>query len=177
MPSKSKAQHNFMAMVANDPKAAKRVGVPQSVGREFMKHDKGKKYAEGGMPKVRRPIDAVNPDALEGRPPPEPGVSAPKRKLSMEEIKAKMDKAKGTAKKPEPKKYAMGGMPTTGPRADLSHTAMPSRRPVSPGAAGLANAAMRSGREMPMTGPRMAKGGKVRGDGIARKGHTKGRIC
>jgi len=50
MPSKSKAQHNLMAMVAHDPKAAKRVGIPQSVGKEFMKANKGKmkKYAEGG---------------------------------------------------------------------------------------------------------------------------------
>jgi hypothetical protein len=32
MPSQSKAQHNLMAMVANDPAAAKRTGIPQSVG-------------------------------------------------------------------------------------------------------------------------------------------------
>jgi hypothetical protein len=39
-----------MALVANDPKAAKRLGIPQSVGKEFMKADKrkGKKYAIGG---------------------------------------------------------------------------------------------------------------------------------
>ena len=37
-----------MAMVANDPKAAKRMGIPQSVGEEFMKADKGKKFAKGG---------------------------------------------------------------------------------------------------------------------------------
>lgn len=50
MPSKSKAQHNLMAMVANNPKAAKRLGVSQSVGKEFMKADKrkGKKFALGG---------------------------------------------------------------------------------------------------------------------------------
>ena len=50
MPSKSKAQHNLMAMVANNPKAAKRLGVSQSVGQEFMKADKrkGKKFALGG---------------------------------------------------------------------------------------------------------------------------------
>lgn len=48
MPSKSKAQHNLMAMVANDPKAAKRMGIPQSVGKEYMKADKGKKFATGG---------------------------------------------------------------------------------------------------------------------------------
>lgn len=41
-----------MAMVANDPKAAKRVGIPKSVGEEFMKADKGKKYAKGGSAKL-----------------------------------------------------------------------------------------------------------------------------
>ena len=37
-----------MALVANDPKAAKRLGIPQSVGEEFMKADKGKKFGKGG---------------------------------------------------------------------------------------------------------------------------------
>lgn len=50
MPSVSKKQHNLMAMVANDPKAAKRLGIKQSVGEEFMKADKGKKFNMGGMP-------------------------------------------------------------------------------------------------------------------------------
>jgi hypothetical protein len=49
MPSKSKKQHNFMALVANNPSAAKRLKVPQSVGEEFMKSDMGKKFKEGGM--------------------------------------------------------------------------------------------------------------------------------
>lgn len=48
MPSKSKAQHNFMAMVANNPKAAKRVGVPKSVGQDFIEADRGRKFASGG---------------------------------------------------------------------------------------------------------------------------------
>ena len=48
MPSTSKAQHNLMAMVANDPAAAKRMGISQKVGREFMKADKGRKFNEGG---------------------------------------------------------------------------------------------------------------------------------
>ena len=51
MPSKSKAQHNLMAMVANDPKAAKRVGIPQSVGRDYVKADKGRKFGSGGSMK------------------------------------------------------------------------------------------------------------------------------
>jgi len=37
-----------MALVANDPKAAKRLGISQSVGKKFMKADKGKKFDEGG---------------------------------------------------------------------------------------------------------------------------------
>ncbi len=49
MPTVSKKQHNFMAAVANNPKFAKKVGVPKSVGEEFMKADKTKKMAKGGM--------------------------------------------------------------------------------------------------------------------------------
>ena len=49
MPSTSKKQHNFMAAVANNPKFAKKVGVSKSVGEEFMKADKSKKMAKGGM--------------------------------------------------------------------------------------------------------------------------------
>ena len=48
MPSTSKKQHNFMAAVANNPAFAKKVGVPQSVGKEFNQADKGRKFARGG---------------------------------------------------------------------------------------------------------------------------------
>jgi hypothetical protein len=48
MPSTSKKQHNFMAAVANNPSFAKKVGVPQSVGKEFNSADKGKTFKQGG---------------------------------------------------------------------------------------------------------------------------------
>lgn len=48
MPSVSKKQHNFMAAVANNPKFAKKAGVPASVGKEFVEADKGRKFAKGG---------------------------------------------------------------------------------------------------------------------------------
>jgi hypothetical protein len=48
VPSVSKKQHNFMAAVANNPKFAKKVGIPRSVGEEFLTADKGKKFKEGG---------------------------------------------------------------------------------------------------------------------------------
>jgi len=48
VPSTSKKQHNFMAAVANNPSFAKKAGVPQSVGKEFIKADKGRKFSRGG---------------------------------------------------------------------------------------------------------------------------------
>jgi hypothetical protein len=48
MPSTSKKQRNFMAAVAHNPAFAKKAGVPQSVGKEFNKADKGKTFKEGG---------------------------------------------------------------------------------------------------------------------------------
>jgi hypothetical protein len=56
MPSKSKAQHNLMAMVAKDPAAAKRVGIPKSVGQEFLKADKGRRFGSGS----RADAQAIN---------------------------------------------------------------------------------------------------------------------
>lgn len=52
MPSVSKKQHNLMAAVANNPKFAKKVGIPQSVGKDFMEADKGKKFRSGGTSKL-----------------------------------------------------------------------------------------------------------------------------
>jgi hypothetical protein len=48
MPSVSKKQHNLMAMVANNPQAAKRLGIKQAVGKEFIQADKGRKFGKGG---------------------------------------------------------------------------------------------------------------------------------
>lgn len=46
MPSVSKKQHKFMLAVAHSPEFAKKVGVPQSVGREFSEADKHKSIAK-----------------------------------------------------------------------------------------------------------------------------------
>jgi hypothetical protein len=58
MPSTSKKQHNFMEMVAHNPKMAKKVGVPQSVGKDFVAADKGKKFTTGGT--SRTDLQKVN---------------------------------------------------------------------------------------------------------------------
>ena len=38
-----------MAAIANNSKFAKKAGVPKSVGEEFMKADKGRRFKEGGL--------------------------------------------------------------------------------------------------------------------------------
>jgi hypothetical protein len=48
MPSVSKKQHNLMAAVAKNPKFAKKTGIPQSVGKDFLEADKGKEFRKGG---------------------------------------------------------------------------------------------------------------------------------
>ena len=54
MPSTSKKQSNFMAAVANNPKFAKKAGVPQSVGQDFAEADKVK------TPKSRSDLQGIN---------------------------------------------------------------------------------------------------------------------
>jgi hypothetical protein len=58
MPSTSKKQHNFMAAVANNPAFAKKVHIPQSVGKDFIDADKSKKFGKGGVP--RPDLEKVN---------------------------------------------------------------------------------------------------------------------
>jgi hypothetical protein len=80
MPSSSKKQHNFMAAIAHSPSFAKKVGVPQSVGKDFNEADKGRKfskggdmkkmnmggYADGGMPMVMKDGKKVPSFAADG---------------------------------------------------------------------------------------------------------------
>jgi hypothetical protein len=52
MPAVSKKQEKFMQAVANNPKFAKKVGVPQSVGREFTKSGGGEMRNTSRMNKL-----------------------------------------------------------------------------------------------------------------------------
>jgi hypothetical protein len=51
MPAKTPKQRRFMQAVANNPAFAKKVGVPQSVGREFTKKDGGEMKESKSMMK------------------------------------------------------------------------------------------------------------------------------
>ena len=54
MPSKTAKQHKLMEAVAHNPAFAKKVGIKQSVGKDFAAADKGKKFGVGGSPTVTR---------------------------------------------------------------------------------------------------------------------------
>lgn len=65
MPLRSKAQSRFFEMVAHDPAAAQRVGVPQDTAKKFLADSHGQtvsnlpdrvKKAEGGAVKVPPPF-------------------------------------------------------------------------------------------------------------------------
>ena len=108
MPSTSKKQHNFMNAVAHSPSFAKKVGVPQSVGKDFSNADKSRKFNEGGDMKESKAMVAKEMNFMKKK-------GAPK---SM--IKHEMAEAKG-------KPFAKGGMTKMG----AVKTAAPSRDGVA----------------------------------------------
>jgi hypothetical protein len=140
-----------MALVANDPKAAKRLGIPKSVGEEFMKADKGKKFASGGALKE---VDSSD----------NPGLS----KLPTE-VRNKMGYMKkgGMAKK-----YKEGGMMD---KKDMAQDKKTAKKAI-----GMHERKLHGGKKSDLTKLKkggMAKGcGYAKGGGIEKKGKTKGRI-
>ena len=61
MPSVSKKQHNLMEAVAHNKAFAKKVGIPQSVGKDFAKADKGKTFRKGGNAMATKKTKPVDP--------------------------------------------------------------------------------------------------------------------
>ncbi len=103
MPSKTQAQHNLMALVANDPAASKRLGIPQKVGKEFVEADKGRKFNEGGDMKESKAMMGKEVAFMKKK-------GAPKAMIKHEMAEAGMKKG-GMAKKMMGggKAYSAGG--------------------------------------------------------------------
>lgn len=150
MPSKSKAQHNLMAMVATSANASKRLGIPKAVGKEYIEADRGKKFSKGGdmanLKKLFKGKDTRSEELKEAKAI-KSGKITPEQYASGENMEKKMkDKkmSKGPAVKNFPQPKSMGGM------------------------------GLKSGGAVKC----MAKGGSVssRADGIAQKGKTKGKM-
>ena len=105
MPSQSSAQHRLMAAVANNPAFAKKAGIPQRVGADFMKADKGRKFAKGGdMAKKLPPFMGKETEEEEAA---EMGVKAESPAMYRKGEKAEGIHGKSGKKKPS--KYAAGG--------------------------------------------------------------------
>ena len=102
MPSVSKKQHNFMNAVAHSPAFAKKVGVPQSVGKDFSTADKSRKFKEGGDMKESKAMVAKEMNFMKKK-------GAPKSMIKHEMAEAKM--AKGGMTK-------MGAVKTAAPSRD-----------------------------------------------------------
>ena len=166
MPSVSKKQHNLMAMVANDPAAAKRVGIPQSVGAEYMKADKGRKFGSGG---ARADVQSIN------KPKTEHGKSAIlARGGDVKESKAMVKKEVSFMKKAGAprsmikheesemkgmKKMAMGGSAGTG----ITKAKMGKVPTAAPSRDGMATKGKTKGTMIKMAGSKplgMKRGGK-----------------
>ena len=98
MPSVSKKQHNFMQAIAHSPAFAKKAGVPQNVGQEFSKADKGRTFKQGGIMKSEKTKELRQAKTLE--------------KLAKEERSEAKGMKHGGHAKHHVKKMASGGMTT-----------------------------------------------------------------
>lgn len=74
-----------MAMVANNPATSKRLGIPQSVGKDFIKADTGHKFARGGEMKESKAMMAKEVAFMKKK-------GAPKSMIKHEMAEAKMAK-------------------------------------------------------------------------------------
>jgi hypothetical protein len=118
MPSVSRKQHNLMAMVAHNPKAAKRLGIPRSVGEEFMKADKGRTFARGGEMAESKKMVKKEVAFMKSK-------GAPKSMIKHEQAEMGMKrggKAKCMAKGGSVKASAMGKVTAGGKRPHGEHT-------------------------------------------------------
>jgi hypothetical protein len=185
MPSKSKKQHNFMAAVAKNPSFAKKAGVPQSVGKEFLTADKGKTFKEGGTMATK-----MNPGFMAMIAKKKAGAS----KMAAFEKSGKDVEMKGV-KEGSPKDRAMDKKQMAMKKGGMAGGGMP-MKDGKPAFIGDGKGAMKKGgmaggmhkmpdgkmmkdsamKKMNMGG--MAKGGSAsaRADGVATKGKTKGKM-
>lgn len=97
MPSKSESQARLMRAVAHSPEFAKRVGIPMSVGKEFVKADKGRQFKEGGKMAESKKMMKQEVSFMKAK-------GAPKSMIKHEEAEAKEMKKGGACKG-----YAAGG--------------------------------------------------------------------
>jgi hypothetical protein len=182
MPSKSKAQHNFMAAIAHSPSFAKKAGVPMSVGKDFVNADKGKKFSKGGTmatkdsgfdDDVKRVKSGLYMNKDEDRVYSRerglgPGMAAKRLEERGVDIKGL---AGNRANEEDLGSYKKGGMTKSDMKEDMK---MDLKQDKSMMQKAVNKHEGRLHKGSPMT--KLAKGGtaSARGDGIAQRGKTKG---
>ena len=190
MPSKTKKQAKFMAAVANNPKFAKKAGVPQSVGKDFAKADKGKTFQEGGNVSIKSRLKSERNEmeeeerVMNRRPKDAQERKDKRREISRVNREERADmlnmggKVKGYMRGGKTQGYNDRLDESMGARNGKKSQSMTSRRNESKGMEKSMGKGAYSG-----ASTMMKKGGKVgkssassRADGIAVKGHTKGRM-
>ena len=179
MPSVSKKQHNLMAAVANNPKFAKKVGIKKSVGEEFMKADKTKKFGSGGSLKA---VDSSENPGLSKLPTEVRNKMGYMKKGGMAKMH-KMPDGKMMKDSDMPKKkMKMGGMAyKEGGKLDMAQDKKTVKKAV-----GMHEKQLHGGKKSDLAAlkkggmAKMAKGGcakMAKGGGIEVRGKTKGKIC
>lgn len=170
-----------MEAIAHSPSFAKKAGVPQSVGKDFAKADKGKTFKEGGTMKH----DDIKED-----------------KVLIKKAFGMHDKQLHENKKTDLTKLKKGGMAmkydkTPKPSSMSKDVEAGSNKLTKFGESAVQKRAHTKGKNLGDSGPtkgimggagvraggkatkKMAKGGtaSARADGIASKGKTKGKWC
>ena len=196
MPSTSKKQHNFMAAIAHSPAFAKKVGVPQSVGKEFNQADKGKKFGSGGMAKdteskaetkkemaadKKQDVAMIKKAFKEHDAQEHKGGKGTKITLAkggiMKEIMGPRTMAKDVeAGSNKLTKFGESAVQKRGRTKGMNLGDSGKSMGIISGAKGMAKGGMCGGGK---TMKKMSAGGSAssRGDGIASKGKTKGKMC
>lgn len=100
VPFKSKSQERMMQGVAHNPEFAKKVGIPQSVGKKFVQHK-----AEGGLMATKMPKEGSPAYKAQERK----HVEAMKKAGVDPKIVAEEKREAGLKKGGSVKKYAKGG--------------------------------------------------------------------
>lgn len=160
MPSTSAKQAKFMRAVANSPKFAKKVGVPQSVGKDYeMADKKAKKFGDGG---TARKLPSQNP-------------LAERLRKTVKDAEDRRDAAASAA--------LLRGAVERGNREQARETQdLKAKRPMAKGGK-VMKKATKAGRALVKKSAdtmgramvkKYAKGGSI--DGCATKGKTKGKM-
>ena len=192
MPSVSKKQHNFMEAIAHNPAFSKKVGVSQSVGKDFATADKGKKFKKGGAMK-----DDMKEDMKMDKAQDKAMIKKAFKEHDAQEHKGGAGTQLSLKKGGNVKKMAKGGMAmkeSMGPRTMAKDVEAGSNKLTKFGQSAVQKRGMTKGTNLGDSGPSMGmmggmkKGGKIkkmasggmtssRADGVAQRGKTKTKYC